>query len=70
MQPEFRTTGPEHSGQTRIVAAVNGLDGRYRVGRSWGLGVVVMAASGSGGEQGEPEDTPKIRGVKKGRDKR
>ena len=46
MQPEFRTTGPEHSGQTRIVAAVNGLDGRYRVGRSWGLGVVVMAASG------------------------
>ena len=42
MQPEFRTTGPAHSGQTRMFTVVNGLDGWYRVGRSWGFGVLVM----------------------------
>jgi hypothetical protein len=38
MQPELRTTGPAHSGQTRMLLTVNGLVGRYRVGWRRGKG--------------------------------
>ena len=65
MQPEFLTTGPAHSGQTRMFTVVNGLDGWYRVGRSWGLGVGVIGCLLGPGLSRETEDTPKIEEVKK-----
>ena len=69
MQPEFLAMGPAHSGQTRIWLLTNGLDGTYRVGLSWGLGVVVAMGGSRRSlvcKTAEPEDTPKIENVKKG----